>query len=322
MSLGNSVTQLAGRVLTRVQPASRRTPARRDREAVHYFLMLLPGLGLLLAFHFVPMLGSVMAFQKFIPARGIFRSQWVGWANFAYMFQIRDARQVFGNTVFIASAKLVALLFASIIFALLLNELRLRLLKSAIQTVVYLPHFLSWVILAVLIRSVFSLDGPINQILGWFGVDSIYFLGSNRWFPVLLIGSDTWKEFGFNAIIFLAALTAVSPELYEAAAMDGAGRWRRMRHITLPGIAPTAVLVACLWLGNVLNAGFDQIFNLYNPLVYRSSDIIDTYVYRMGLLQAQYSLATAVGLLKSVVSLILIIISYTLARKFANYRIF
>lgn len=322
MTIGDTAVRLARRVVTRTVPRSRSVTTRKNLEALHYLLMLLPGLALLLAFHFVPLLGSVMAFQKFIPARGIFRSQWVGFANFIYMFKIPDARQVFANTVLIASAKLIALFLASIVFALLLNELRVRLLKSAVQTVVYLPHFLSWVILAVLVRTIFSLDGPVNQLLGWLGIDPIYFLGSNRWFPAVLVGTDTWKEFGFNAIIFLAALTAVSPDLYEAAAMDGAGRWRRMWHITLPGIAPTAVLVACLWLGNVLNAGFDQIFNLYNPLVYRSSDIIDTYVYRMGLLQAQYSLATAVGLLKSVVSLMLIMISYALARKLTNYRIF
>ena len=299
-----------------------RLAARQQTESLHYYLMLLPGLALLLVFHFVPLLGSVMAFQKFIPARGILRSQWVGLANFTYMFRIPDARQVFTNTLFIAISKLALLLVAAVVFALLLNELRLRYLKSAIQTIVYLPHFLSWVILASILRDILSLKGGVNQLLGLLGIQPIYFLGSNQWFPVVLITSEVWKEFGFNAIIFLAALTAISPELYEAAAIDGAGRLQRIWYITLPGISPTITLVACLWLGGILNAGFDQIFNLYSPLVYRSSDIIDTYVYRMGLLQAQYSLATAVGLLKSVVSFILITLSYWLASKFANYRIF
>jgi putative aldouronate transport system permease protein len=322
MSFGETSVQLKEWVLSRLRHGIWRKTGRRVPEVAHYYLMLLPGLFLLFAFNYVPLFGSVMAFQKFIPARGILRSQWVGLDNFTYMFEIPDARQVFTNTIFIASAKLIALFLASLAFALLLNELRIHFLKSAIQTVAYLPHFLSWVILAVLLRDIFSLDGAVNQFLGWFGVKPIYFLGSNRWFPALLIGSDTWKEFGFNAIIFLTALTAISPELYEAAAIDGAGRWQRIIHITFPGIMPTAILVACLWLGNILNAGFDQIFNLYNPLVYPTSDIIDTYVYRMGLLQAQYSLGTAVGLLKSLVSFIMIILSYWLARKFANYRIF
>lgn len=322
MTIGDSFSQLASRASTETRPTTRRLARGKRSNEIHYILMLLPGLVLLLLFQFLPLLGSVMAFQKFIPARGILHSQWVGLANFAYMFRIPDARQVFANTVFIASMKLIALFIASIVFALLLNELRARFLKSSIQTIVYLPHFLSWVILAVLVRSLFSLDGVVNQFLGLLGIDPVYFLGSNQWFPAVLIGSDTWKEFGFSSIVFLAALTAISPELYEAAAIDGAGRLQGIWHITLPGILPTVVLVACLWLGNVLNAGFDQIFNLYNPLVYRSSDIIDTYVYRMGLLQAQYGLATAVGLLKSVVSLILIAVSYALARRFANYRIF
>lgn len=291
-------------------------------ESFHYYLMLLPGMALLVIFHFFPLLGSVMAFQKFIPARGFFRSQWIGLENFIYMFKIPDAVEVFSNTLIIAVSKLVLLLVVSVIFAILLNELRIRFLKSAVQTIVYLPHFLSWVILASILRNFFSLDGIVNRFLGVFGLEPIYFLGSNQWFRPLLIGSEIWKEFGFNAVIFLAALTAISPVLYEAAEMDGASRLQKIWFITIPGIAPTVILVACLWLGSILNAGFDQIFNLYSPLVYETSDIIDTYVYRMGLLQAQYGLATAVGLLKSVSSFILITISYWLAFKFANYRIF
>ncbi len=316
---GSRISQKAA---TGKPATARRSAAWYRRDEFQYLLMAAPGMLLLLIFNFVPMLGSVIAFQKFTPARGVLRSPWVGLANFTYMFRITDSRQVFSNTLFIAISKLALMLVASVLFALLLNELRLRYLKSIVQTVAYLPHFLSWVILAIMVRDAFALKGSVNQLLGFTGIQPIYFLGSNQWFPAVLIGTDVWKEFGFSAVIFLAALTGISPELFEAAAIDGAGRLQRIVYITLPCIAPTVTLVACLSLGSNLNAGFDQIFNLYGPLVYRSSDIIDTYVYRMGLLQAQYGLATAVGLLKSVIAFVLIVLSYWLARRFANYEIF
>jgi putative aldouronate transport system permease protein len=169
---------------------------------------------------------------------------------------------------------------------------------------------------------VFSYTGPVNSLLGVFSIEPILFFGNADLFPFMIVASDVWKEFGFNTIIYLAALTAINPTLYEAAGIDGASRWQSLRHVTLPGISATIVLLAVLSLGNVLNAGFDQVFNLYNPLVYSKGDIIDTWVYRTGLLNLQYGLATAVGLLKSVVSFLLIAVSYMLASKYANYRIF
>ena len=197
-------------------------------------------------------------------------------------------------------------------------------LKKSIQTVCFLPHFLSWVILAVIFRDIFDGSGIINTFLINLGVidEGIIFLGSNQLFQGIIIGTDVWKEFGYGAIIFIAALAGINQELYEAAAIDGASRLRRIWHITLPGIKVTIVLVATLNIANVLNAGFDQVYNLYSPIVYETGDIIDTYVYRMSFESAQYSLATAIGLLKSVVSFILIVISNYLANKFANYRIF
>lgn len=218
--------------------------------------------------------------------------------------------------------KMAAHLVVPLVFALMLNELRLALIKRWIQTIVYLPHFLSWVILAGILLDIFSFSGPVNGLLKALGFEPVLFFANSTLFPFMVVASDVWKEFGFNTIIYLAALTGISPVLYEAAAIDGASRFRRLWHVTLPGITTTIVLLAVLSLGNVLNAGFDQIFNLYNPLVYSTGDIIDTWVYREGLLNLQYGLATAVGLLKSVVSFILIIISYALASRFANYRIF
>lgn len=284
--------------------------------------MLLPGYIWLTLFSIVPMFGFVIAFQDYNPGLGMLHSDWIGLDNFRYMLSLSDSKTVFLNTLFIAVMKIIANLIVPLVFALMLHELRLALLKRWIQTIVYLPHFLSWVILSGILLDVFAYKGPVNGILSLFGVEPILFFARADLFPFLIVGSDVWKEFGFNTIIFLAALTGINPSLYEAAAMDGATRLQRLLHVTLPGIVTTVVLLAVLSLGNVLNAGFDQIFNLYNPLVYSSGDIIDTWVYRTGLVNLQYGLATAMGLLKSVISFILIVTSYFLASKFANYRIF
>ena len=290
--------------------------------AKHYYVMLAPGFIWLILFSVVPMFGIVIAFQDYHPVRGIFGSDWVGLEHFIYMFTLNETKSIFFNTIFIAVMKIIGHLIIPLGFALMLNEVRIALFKRTVQTIVYLPHFLSWVILSGILLDIFAYRGPINQLLQWFGAEPILFFARADLFPYLVVASDVWKEFGFNTIIYLAALTGINPSLYEAAAMDGASRVRRLWHITLPGVRTTAVLLAVLSLGNVLNAGFDQIFNLYNPLVYSTGDIIDTWVYRAGLLNLQYELATAVGLLKSVVGCILISLSYYLAYRFTNYRIF
>ncbi|GGO02747.1 ABC transporter permease [Saccharibacillus kuerlensis] len=288
----------------------------------HYYLMLLPGYLWLIVFSIVPMFGIVIAFQYFNPGKGVFHSDWAGLEHFRYMFVLKDTRQVFFNTLLIAVLKIIAHLIIPLIFALMLNELRQIVLKRWIQTIVYLPHFLSWVILGGIMLDLFSYNGPVNQLGALLGFSPTLFFAKAELFPWLVVGSDVWKEFGFNTIIYLAALTGINPALYEASGMDGASRWRSLWHITLPGIRTTAVLLTVLSLGNVLNAGFDQIFNLYNPLVYSTGDIIDTWVYRTGLLNLQYELATAVGVLKSLIGFILISISYYLAYRLINYRIF
>ncbi|WP_072332953.1 MULTISPECIES: sugar ABC transporter permease [unclassified Paenibacillus] len=284
--------------------------------------MLLPGMVFLAVFHLYPMFGAVIAFKKYLPSKGIWGSPWIGLDNILYMFQISDSRLVLFNTLFISSWKIVAHLAVPLLFALLLNEVRNRYFKKWVQTIVYLPHFMSWVILSIILVDMLSLRGIVNQLLGLFGIDPVLFLGSNSWFPFVLVSSDVWKEFGFKAIIYLAALTAINPSLYEAAEIDGATRWQKLLYVTLPGIMTTVILMATLSLDNVLSAGFEQILNLYNPLVYASGDVIDTYVYRVGLVHSQYGIASAVGLMKSVVSFILIVLSYQLASRFANYRIF
>lgn len=293
----------------------------KNKTQLYYHLMLLPGVILLIIFSIVPMVGIVMAFQNYIPAKGILGSPWVGLSHFKYMFQIPDSKQIFMNTIIIAVSKIIVGMFVPILFALLLNEARVKWFKSSVQTIVYLPNFLSWVVLGTVMGMIFSYDGMINDLLVLFNVEPVMFLASNKWFRPILVATDVWKGYGYGTIIYLAALTGINPALYESAAMDGANRLKQILHISIPGILPTIILLATLNLGSVLNAGFDQVFNMYNPIVYQTGDIIDTYVYRMGLVNMQFSFGTAVGLLKSVVSATLIVISYKLADKYAGYRI-
>lgn len=286
-------------------------------------LLILPGALIVLVYSYGPMFGIVMAFQKYIPARGFTGSRWIGMDNFNYIFMHPDFLNALTNTMYIAVMKIAAGLIVPVVIALLLNEVRLALFKRSVQTFIYLPHFLSWVILSGILLDVLSpSEGMVNQLLRFLGFEPIFFIGDNRWFPLTLIWSDTWKEFGFGTIVYLAAITGINPVLYEASVVDGAGRWRQTWHITLPGMRPVIVLLATLSLGNVLNAGFDQVFNLYSPSTYESGDIIDTLVYRIGIQEAQYSVGAAIGVFKSVISLVLISTSYVLAYRLANYRIF
>lgn len=295
---------------------------RKNPYQLEYLSMLVPGFVWIIMFSVVPMVGIVIAFENFSPSRGFFGSQWVGMENFAYLAKLKEVRQVVGNTLVIASGKLILNLIIPITFAILLNEVRNLKFKKTVQTVVYLPHFISWVILASVFSNIFGYDGVVNKFFALFGRDPEVFLGNPDIFRGILVGTDVWKEFGYGAVIYLAALTGIDPNLYEAAAIDGAGRWKSIKHITLPSLIPTIVLMATLSLGNILNGGFDQVFNMYNASVYSTADIIDTYVYRVGLVKVQYGLASCAGLLKSVVSFIMISLSYALAHKFADYKIF
>lgn len=287
-------------------------------------LMILPGFILLLIFSYLPMAGIVIAFQKFIPAKGLFGHQkWIGLDNFRYVLDLPNFGSVIWNTISIAVLKIILGLVIPIIFAILINEVTNNALKKSVQTLIYLPHFLSWVVLGGILIDILSPSGGIvNKLVQAIGFQPIFFLGDNKWFPTTMVLTETWKEFGYGTIIYLAAITGIDPSLYEAARIDGANRWKQTLNITLPGMKMVIVLLMVLSLGNLLNAGFDQIFNLYSPPVYQSGDIIDTFVYRIGLLDAQYGVATAVGLFKSVVSFTLISVSYFFAYKFADYRIF
>ncbi|QJD87152.1 sugar ABC transporter permease [Cohnella herbarum] len=293
------------------------------KRAWPFYALLAPAFIVTFIFQYLPMFGIVIAFQDFKPWEGVTGSAWVGWDNFSAIFTLPDSRQVIVNTLVISSMKIVTGITVPFVFALLLNEVRHMLFKRTVQTLVYLPYFLSWVILGGILIDVLSVKGGIvNQFLGLFGVDEIFFLGDGFWFRVTVIVTDIWKEFGFSAIVYLAALAGINPSLYEAAVIDGANRWKQTLYVTIPSIMPVVVVVGTLSLGNILNAGFDQIFNLYNPLVYSQGDVIDTFVYRNGLVGGAFSFGAAVGLFKSVISFILIAVTYYLAYRFGKYRIF
>ncbi|OWA37164.1 protein lplB [Saccharibacillus sp. O16] len=303
--------------------AERGRKKRRGKQPLILHLMVLPAAVLVFIFSYIPMSGIIMAFQDYKPALGFAESPWVGLKHFAYMWQNDYFLKITGNTLFFACTKIIMNLIVPFVFALLLNEVRIMALKRSIQTLVYLPHFLSWVTLSGILIDMLAQTGLINQFLVFlFGIKPIFFLGDGGWFRFTIIFSDVWKEFGFNTIIFLAALSGINPALYEAAEVDGATRWKQTIHLTIPSLLPITIVIATLALGNVLNANFDQIFNLYSPLIYQQGDIIDTFVYREGLLSGQFSFATAVNLFKSFISLILIAVSYRLAYRFAGYRIF
>lgn len=287
-------------------------------------LMLIPGILIIFIFHYVPLGGLIIAFQRFIPAKGLFGNQkWVGLQNFQYIFSMPNTMNVLRNTVTIAVAKIVLGLVIPITVALMLNELQLTKVKRSIQTIIYFPHFLSWIIFGSIIMDLLSpQNGIINKLLNLLGHESIYFLGDNKYFQQTIIWTDVWKNFGYGTVVYMASITSIDPSLYEAAAIDGANRWKQTWHITLPGMRMIIVLMMVLSLGNVLNAGFDQVYNMYSPIVYETGDIIDTMVYRLGLENAKYGPAAAVSIFKSVVSMLFISASYYVADRFFDYRLF
>ena len=295
---------------------------RNKKYEIQYHLMLIPVMAFLIVFHILPVFGIVIAFQRYLPALGFTGSEFVGLKYFEQMLTLPQTWRIVRNTFTIAVWKIAMNMIVPITFSLLLNEVKNALFKRTAQTLIYLPHFLSWVVLAIPVMNIFAYDGIVNNIVALFGGTRTIFLSNNTWFRPILIITDVWKEFGFGTIVYLAAITGISPSLHEAAVIDGATKMQRIWHVTLPGMLPTIVLLATRNLGNVLNAGFDQIFNLYTPIVYETADIIDTYVYRTGLLDMNFSLSTAVGLCKSVIGIILILTSNKLAYKLANYRIF
>ena len=280
-------------------------------------LLVVPCVLFFIVFHYVPMVGLIVAFKDFVMTEGILRSPWVGLENFRRLFASDDFPRALRNTLTISILRLAFGFFAPIILALLLNELRLVLFKRTIQTLTYLPYFFSWVILGGIFLMMFGGDGPVNSIIRAAGHSPVSFLADDVWFIIILVATGIWQGAGYGAVIYLAALSGIDPQLYEAATIDGANRWQQTLHVTLPCLVPTIVVLFILNLGYILNAGFDQIYNMYNPMVYDVADIIDTYVLRR-LISMDYGLATAAGMFKSVVGLALVCSANWMARKISG----
>ncbi len=287
----------------------------------NYVMLLIPAFFVIL-FSYVPLYGLIIAFEDYNPGKGFLGSDWVGLKWFRMAMQMPDFPKIVRNTVVIALGKMIFTQLFAVLFALLINEVRNPLFKRTVQTVTYFPHFLSWVIIGGVFIDMLSTKGMINQAIKALGGRPIFFLGSNQWFQPVMVMLEVWKEFGYGAIIYLAAITSINPELYEAAKIDGASRVGQVWYVTIPGISVTIVMMATLALGGIMNAGFDQIFIMYNASVYETADILDTFIYRQGLVDSQYSLSTALGLFKSLIGATLLIVTNLFATKKFNYRIF
>lgn len=291
---------------------------RKMRADIVLYMLLLPGLLYFIVFKYMPMYGIIIAFQDYSPFKGIGGSEFVGLKHFLRFFEDDEFITVFRNTLLISFYKLVFGFPFPILLALMLNEVRKMAFKRIAQTLFYIPHFFSWVIFGGIVIQVLSSKGMINTVIAFFGGDPILFMAEKEYFRSILVISDIIKESGWASIIYLAAIAGVDPSLYEAATMDGAKKRHEIWHITLPSIKTTIVILFILQLGNILELGVQQVFMLYNPLVYEVGDIIDTYVYRVGLTQQKYSFATAVGLFQATVGLILIYAANAFAKRYSG----
>ncbi len=295
------------------RPASRRVWARHRS----LLFMCVPAIAYFVIFHYIPMYGLVIAFKDFRVSEGVMGSDWNGLENFRRLFTGPSFLQALRNTVVISFLRLIVGFFAPVVLALLLNEMRIAWFRRGVQTLTYLPYFFSWVILGGIFRMLLASDGPINVLIVSLGMEPIPFLTHPGWFILVIIISGIWQSVGWGAVIYLAALSSIPQHLYEAATVDGAGRWKQTLHITLPALVPTMAVLFILSLGHVLNAGFDQIYNLYGPAVFSTSDILDTYMLRQ--LQAMdFAEGTATGLFKSVIGMVLIVAVNTMANRMSD----
>ncbi|MCS7460766.1 ABC transporter permease subunit [Paenibacillus doosanensis] len=280
--------------------------------------MLLPVLVYYFLFHYVPMAGAIIAFKNYTPARGIMDSPWVGLANFKDFFESVYLWRLVRNTLTINLYELLIGFPAPIILALLLNEVRSRMFKRTVQTITYLPHFISVVVAVGMVLDFFSSDGIINALVAKLGGEPVSYMTEPNLFYSIFVGSNVWQHLGWKSIIYLAALSAIDPALYEAANVDGAGRWAKLRHITLPGITPIIVIMLILQIGSMMTVGFEKVMLMYNPSIYETADVISTFVYRKGLQDMNYSYSTAVGLFNSAINFTLLILANTISRKISE----
>ncbi|MEO2260900.1 ABC transporter permease subunit [Paenibacillus amylolyticus] len=280
------------------------------------YLLSLPGILYFFLFKYVPLFGSVIAFQNYNIFKGITGSDWVGLEHFQKMFSHYDFLRILNNTLLLGLYDLVIAFPVPILLAILLNEVRMIVFKRLLQTIVYMPHFLSWVVISGIFMGIFSMDaGVVNKALGFLGMQPVYFLGEDSYIRSILIGSGIWRDSGYGTIIFLAAIAGINPDLYEAAEVDGAGRLKQIWSITLPSLLPTIMILLLLHIGKFLDLGFERVFVFLNPLNLESGEILDTYIYKAGLLSQQYSYTTAIGLFKSVVGLMLILLGNFFSKK-------
>lgn len=295
---------------------NKRENFKRALKMKHYYILVLPVLVFFVIFHYIPMVGNIIAFKDYKISLGIYGSEWVGLGHFNRLFSNYLFGRILANTVIISFYKLIAGFPAPIILALLLNELKNNQFKKIVQTFSYLPHFISWVVLSGIIIEVLSpTRGVINYMIAFFGVEPIHFLASEDHFRGVLVITNIWKGVGWGSIVYLAAISGIDVQQFEASHIDGATRLQQIRYITLPSILPIISVLFILNLSDVLNAGFDQVFNLYNPAVYKVADIIDTFVYREGIENMNYSYATAVGLFKNLVGLVFVLGSNMLIKR-------
>lgn len=295
-----------------------RSSFRRHRMA---YLMLVPGIAFFLVFSYYPMYGLIISFKDFKGSLGILGSPWVGFKHFQVLFASEEFYRIFRNTLLINTYKLVFFFPVPVILALLINEIGRNSVKRPIQTILYFPHFLSWVVVGSIVYRVLGYDGIANALVTALGGERISFLSDVHWFRSILVVSATWKEAGWGTILYLAALCTIDPGLYDAALVDGAGRWKQTLHVSLPGIASTFAVLLILRIGGMMSTGFEQIFVLYNPMVYEVGDVFGTYIYRTGLLTRRFSYSTAVGMFQSVVSMILIYTANRVANRMGGHGI-
>ena len=296
----------------RVRTNTWRRALRRDWQL--YSLAVLPLLFFLI-FRYLPMAGNIIAFRRYFPGGNLFGEEWVGLYYFELFWDDPSFWRAFWNTLILGGLTLLFLFPAPLILALLLNEVRTRFLKRTVQTISYLPHFLSIVVVAGIIFQVLSIDGVVNQALRALGQESVSFLQEPGWFRTIYISSEMWQTVGWGTILYLAALTTIDPNLYEAARIDGANRWQQTWHVTLPGIRPTIITLLVLNTGTFMAVGFEKILLIYNPLTYETADVIATYLYRVGLQSGLFSYAAAIGMFEAVIGLILVFTVNGIARR-------
>lgn len=294
----------------------------RDAKLNKYvYLMLLPVVAYYAIFHYGPMYGIQIAFKDYSPALGFLDSPWVGFKYFEEFFNSHFFWRIVRNTLLLSLYELIFSFPAPIILALMLNELRHQLFKRAVQTITYIPHFISIVVIVGMMVDFLARDGLINNILSWFGVEAVAYLREPGWFRTLYISSGIWQGVGWGTIIYLAAISNIDPSLYEAAKVDGASKWRQVVHITIPGIMPVVIILLILQMGSIMSVSTDKILLMYNSSTYESADVIGTYVYRKGLLEANYSYSTAIGLFNSVINFALLILANTVSRRTSDSKL-